>query len=59
MQMLQNTAVCVFQRRRYGRLKEIGLNQAADQGGFVIGVLHNRSSLARIKRTGQSYHKIL
>jgi len=24
MQMLQNTAVSVFQRRRYGRLKEIG-----------------------------------
>ena len=24
LQMLQNTAVSVFQRRRYGRLKEIG-----------------------------------
>ena len=59
MQMLQNAPVSVLQRRGHSRLKEISWDQAADQSGLVIGVLHGCSPFARIKRTERSYHKIL
>ena len=52
MQMLQNAAIRILQRCGHSRLKEIGRDQAANQGGFGIGVLHNCFSFRKNQTNG-------
>ena len=41
VQMLQHAGIGILQRGGYSRTKKIGGDQAANQSGFVVGVLHD------------------
>ena len=52
VQMLQHMSIGILQRGGYSRTKKIGGNQAADQSGFVVGVLHDVPPRRGVKQMG-------